>query len=268
MTDASPSRFIDRRIAGLGGWRGETLARVRALIHEADPAIVEEVKWRGVPVWSHDGIVCTGETYRAAVKLTFPKGARLADPAGLFNASLDGNSRRAIDIHEGDKINARALKTLIKAAVAANAKPRTARKAPAERKTVTLLSGGNPQIAKGDGDAPVAAYIAAMPGWKRQLGERLDALIVKNAPGVMKAVRWNSPFYAMPRKGWFLSFHVLTRYVKVTFFDGMALKPIPPGGTAKSGNARWIDIHENDEFDEPQMARWVKQALRLPGWKP
>lgn len=133
---------------------------------------------------------------------------------------------------------------------------------------VVLLSGGNPQIAKGDGDAPVQAYIAAMPGWKRGLGERLDALIVGNVPGVNKAVRWNSPFYGVEGQGWFVTFHVLTRYVKVTFFAGMSLQPIPPGGTVKSKDARWIDIYEDDVFDEVQMADWLKQAAALPGWIP
>ena len=116
----SASREIDRRIAELGDWRGDLLARLRALIREADPAVVETWKWRGVPVWEHDGIICTGETYKAAVKLTFAKGAALDDPARLFNASLDGNVRRAIDFHEGDKINEKALKALIRAAVALN----------------------------------------------------------------------------------------------------------------------------------------------------
>jgi hypothetical protein len=123
----SPARLIDARIKKLGDWRGETLARVRAVIKQADPGIVEEVKWRkpsnamlGVPVWEHDGIICTGETYKNAVKLTFAKGASLEDPSGLFNSSLEGNTRRAIDIHEGDKIDEKALKVLIRAAVALN----------------------------------------------------------------------------------------------------------------------------------------------------
>jgi hypothetical protein len=116
----SPSRLIDARIAELGDWRGTMLARVRALIKQADPAAVEEWKWRGVPVWSHDGIICTGETYKSIVKLTFAKGASLPDPAGLFNSSLEGNTRRAIDIHEGDTVDARALKNLVRAAVACN----------------------------------------------------------------------------------------------------------------------------------------------------
>jgi hypothetical protein len=117
-----PSDLIDGRIAELGDWRGETLARLRALIHEADPEVVEEWKWRGVPVWSHDGIICTGETYKAVVKMTFAKGASLTDPSRLFNASLEGNTRRAIDVHEGDKIDAKALKALIRAAVELNGK--------------------------------------------------------------------------------------------------------------------------------------------------
>jgi hypothetical protein len=116
---ASPSELIDARIEELGGWRGEALARVRELIHEADPDVVEEWKWR-VPVWSHDGIICTGEAYKKAVKLTFAKGASLEDPSGLFNSSLGGNTRRAIDIHEGDPIDEEALKALIRAAVALN----------------------------------------------------------------------------------------------------------------------------------------------------
>ncbi len=123
----SPSRLIDARIKELDDWRGETLARVRMLIRQADPEAVEEWKWRGVPVWSHDGIICTGETYKAVVKLTFARGAALHDPSGLFNSSLEGNTRRAIDFHEGDKINEKALKALIRAAVALN----TSKRAPA-----------------------------------------------------------------------------------------------------------------------------------------
>ena len=137
---------------------------------------------------------------------------------------------------------------------------------PARCEQAVLLSGGNPQIAKADGDAPVQAYIAAMPGWKRDLGKRLDALIVRNVPNVRKAVKWNSPFYGIEGQGWFLSFHVFTRYVKVTFFRGTSLRPVPPGAS-KGKDARWIDIHE-DELDEAQMATWVKQAAALPGWVP
>lgn len=128
---SSPSKLIDGRIKELGDWRGDMLGRIRALIKEADPDVVEEWKWRGVPVWEHDGIICTGETYKAVVKMTFAKGAALEDPAGLFNSSLDGNVRRAIDIREGEKINEKALKALIRAAVALNASK--AKKKPAKR---------------------------------------------------------------------------------------------------------------------------------------
>jgi hypothetical protein len=119
-TAASPSKLIDARIKDLGDWRGEMLSRIRAVIKKADPEVVEEWKWRGTPVWSHDGIICTGETYKSVVKMTFAKGASLKDPSGLFNSSLEGNVRRAIDIHEGDKINEKALKVLIRAAIALN----------------------------------------------------------------------------------------------------------------------------------------------------
>jgi hypothetical protein len=128
----------------------------------------------------------------------------------------------------------------------------------------TLLSGGNPQIAKGDGDAPVRAYIAAMPGWKRDVGRRLDAIIVRTVPGVCKAVKWNSPFYGVEGDGWFLNFHCFTKYVKVAFFRGTSLRPIPPG-QSKHKEVRYLDIHEDDEFDEKQFGAWVKQASKLPG---
>jgi hypothetical protein len=136
------------------------------------------------------------------------------------------------------------------------------------RKSPVLLAGGNPQIAKAEGDGPVQAYIAAMPGWKRDVGKRLDALIVRNVPNVRKAVKWNSPFYGIDGQGWFLSFHVFTHYVKVTFFRGASLRPLPPGGTPRSQESRWIDIRESDELDEAQMAKWVKRAAALPGWVP
>ena len=297
-TGNAASRLIDERIRSLGGWRAETLAEARRLIHKADPDIVEERKWikptnpLGVPVWSHAGIVCTGEVYKQVVKLTFARGACLEDPRGLFNSSLEGNTRRAIDIREGEVLDAKAFQALILAAVAENLRrERPKSKSPAKpvasppkagakakpgakeakpikvRKgeKVALLSGGNPQIAKADGDAPVQAYIARMPGWKRDLGKRLDALIVGSVPNARKAVKWNSPFYGIEGQGWFLTFHVFTQYVKATFFRGTSLRPVPPGGTGK--DARWIDIHE-DDLDEAQMATWVKQAAALPGWVP
>src|SRR5580765_8113543 len=134
-------------------------------------------------------------------------------------------------------------------------------KKPAKR--AALLSGGNPRIAMADGDAPVQAYIAAMPGWKRDVGRRLDALIVRTVPHVRKAVKWNSPFYGIDDQGWFLSFHTFAKFVKVTFFRGTSLRPVPPGGTSK--DARWINVYE-DGLDEAQLTKWVTQAAAIPGW--
>jgi hypothetical protein len=145
------------------------------------------------------------------------------------------------------------------------AKRKTTTKTKARKPTKPkLLSGGNPQIAKGDGDAPVQAYIAAVPGWKREIGRKLDALITRTVPGVRKAVKWNSPFYGIDGKGWFLSFHMYNNYVKVAFFRGVSLKPLPPG-ESKHKDVRYIDIREG-ELDEGQLAKWVKQASKLPGW--
>jgi hypothetical protein len=127
-----------------------------------------------------------------------------------------------------------------------------------------LLAGGNPQIAKGDGDAPVQAYIAAMPGWKRDVGRRLDELIERTVPGVRKAVKWNSPLYGVEGQGWFLGIHTYTNYVKVAFFRGASLRPVPPG-ESKSKGTRYLDIDEDDELDEVQLADWLKQASELPG---
>jgi len=132
-----------------------------------------------------------------------------------------------------------------------------------EKRGVVLLSGGNPQIAKAEGDSPVQAYIAALTGWKRDVAKRLDALVVRTVPNVRKAVKWNSPFYGVEGQGWFLSFHVFTRYIKVTFFQGTSLRPVPPGGTGE--DARGIDGHE-DDLDDAQITAWVKQAAALPGW--
>jgi hypothetical protein len=130
-----------------------------------------------------------------------------------------------------------------------------------------LLSGGNPQIAKADGDGPVQAYIAAMPGWKRDVGQRLDALIVRTVPTVRKAVKWNSPFYGIDGQGWFLNFHCFTKYVKVAFFRGRSLRPLPPG-ESKHKDVRYFDIREDDQLDETLVASWIRQASKLPGWEP
>lgn len=254
------SRLIDARIAQLDDWRGETLAQIRALIKQADPDITEDWKW-DVPVWTHHAIVCTGETYKKSVKLTFPKGAEIADPKGLFNASLEGKARRAIDFHEGDAINKAAFKALIRAAVAHNA-------ANSPSSKPRLLSGGNPQVSKAHGDAPVQAYIAAIPGWKREAARQLDAVITRTLPRVQKAVKWNSPFYGVQEQGgrsaWFLSFHCFDKYLKVAFFRGSSLVP-PPPVPSKQPEVRYFHIDENETIDERQLGDWIKQASRLPG---
>ena len=276
---SSDSELIDANIQALGDWRGETLARLRAAIQQADPEVTEEVKWRkpsnplGVPTWSHDGIICTGETYKSYVKLTFAKGASLEDPAGLFNASFGGGVRRAIDFHEGEKVNERALKSLVKSAVALNQATKGGRGGPAKDKgpsgggEVKLLSGGNPQMPKGDGDAPVQAYIAAMPGWKRDAGRKLDALIERTVPGVVKGVRWNSPFYGVEGQGWFVSYHCFDKYIKVTFFRGTSLDPLPPV-ESKDAETRFFHVYEDKAMDEAQVTSWIKQASKTPGWIP
>jgi hypothetical protein len=140
-------------------------------------------------------------------------------------------------------------------------KKKTARKTAAKP---VLLAGGNPQIAKAEGDAPVQAYIAAMPGWKREVGRHLDALITRTVRGVRKAVKWNSPFYGVGNEGWFLSYHCFAKYVKVTFLRGTSLRPLPPG-ESKHKEVRYLDIHENEPIDEAQLVAWVKQASQLPG---
>jgi len=161
-------------------------------------------------------------------------------------------------------------KTTMKAAAKRSAKKRgrVAKKFAAGRAAAKprLLAGGNPQVAKAEGDAPVQAYIAAMPGWKRDVGRRLDALIAAHVPGVRKAVKWNSPFYGVEGRGWFLSFHTFTNYVKVTFFRGTSLRPVPPG-ESRHEDVRYLDVRQ-DQLDEAQMANWIRQAAALPGWVP
>ena len=164
-----------------------------------------------------------------------------------------------------EKVHRKSASKVAGRRVAAKAAPRKTASQSRKVAKPVLLAGGNPQIAKSEGDAPVRAYIAAMPGWKRDVGRRLDALIVRNVPGVRKAVKWNSPFYGVSDQGWFLSFHVFARYVKVTFFRGTLLHPVPPGAS-KHKDVRYFDIHEGVPIDETQMARWVKQAAGLPGF--
>jgi hypothetical protein len=162
--------------------------------------------------------------------------------------------------------SAQVAKKAARRVVAKAAAPRrTAPKSPSGKVAQpVLLAGGNPQIAKGYGDAPVRAYIAAMPGWKRDVGRRLDAIIVRAVPGVYKAVKWNSPLYGIEGEGWFLGIHVFTKYVKVAFFRGTSLRPVPPG-ESRQKEVRYLDIREDDQLDEAQLSAWVKQASQLPG---
>jgi hypothetical protein len=259
----SASRLIDQRIRDLGDWRGSALSRMRTLIMKAVPAMTEE--WKGnCPAWSCDGVVCVGETHAKVVRLSFARGADVPDRTGLFNGSLEGTTRRTIDLREGEMIDAGAFERLIKVAVVVNGAaallPRSTKN---KTRPLKLIPGDNPHVAKGDGDVPVQAYIAAMPSWKREVGSRLDALIARVVPGVTKAVRWNSAVYGIEGQDWFLGMHVFMHYVKVNFFRGNSLRPMPPGCTAKSKDARWIDIREG-ALDEQQIEQWVKQAAALP----
>jgi hypothetical protein len=182
--------------------------------------------------------------------------------------SLKKTARRTPKVGPAKARARKSTATKLRRAAAKSSKPLKSASKSHSRKAAkpVLLAGGNPQIAKAEGDAPVQAYIAAMPGWKRDVGRRLDALIVRTVPGVRKAVKWNSPFYGVEGKGWFLNFHVYTKYVKVAFFRGASLSPVPPG-ESKDKEVRYLDIHE-DDLDEAQMATWVRQAAALPGWVP
>jgi hypothetical protein len=175
-------------------------------------------------------------------------------------------SRKSAKVGRPSAENRRGDKASAKRARAKAAKPRkTAPKSPSRKvPKPKLLSGGNPQIAKGYGDAPVEAYISDMPGWKSDVGRQLDALIEQAVPDVYKAVKWNSPFYGIEGEGWFLSYHCFTKYIKVGFFRGTSLRPLPPG-KSKQKEVRYLDIHEDNQLDEAQFAAWVKQASQLPG---
>jgi hypothetical protein len=299
---SSATAEIDKKIASLNDWRGATLAEVRSLIREVDPEVVEEWKWMGTPVWSHEGMYVLVNAHKDKVKITFFHGAKLADPKKIFNAGLDGNKWRAIDLAQGDKIDKKGFQELLRRAIAYNlehAAPKSkgsrasllskndaaspgvpeaktaqgrAPSKPTSGKSRTsakpkLLSGDNPQIAKGEGDEPVQAYIAAIPDWKQDVARRLDELIVRTVKDVKKAVKWNSPFYGMDGQGWFLSYHCFSKYVKVAFFRGAQLKPLPPGAS-KQEEVRYLDIRENDSIDEKTLASWIRQASKLPGMNP
>jgi hypothetical protein len=252
------SKKIDDFIAQFDDWRGTCLNELRRIVLNTDPRIVEEWKWE-TPVWSCNGVVCTGEVYKAAVKTTFAKGASLPDPDGLFTSSLDAKVRRAIDFREHETIDQASLQSLIRAAIAINVDR------PAKKKKVKLLTGGNPQIAKGDGDGPVQDYIDAMPDWKSEIGRQIDAIASKALPNVRKAVKWNSPFYGLTGRGWLIGIHCMTKYVKVAFFNGASFHPLPPD-ESKQKDVRYLNIYEGDSIDEKQMIDWLKQAAKLPGW--
>jgi hypothetical protein len=296
-------RTIDEYLAGVDDDQRAALNRLRRVIQSAAPRAEECISY-GLAAFRLDGraLVAFGATrdHCAFFPMSGTTIAAHADRLGRYKTS-----KGTIRFQPDNPLPMALVRLLVKARIAENAalqtKPRksaTKSKSPpkagappkakpgareakqsgskakpikvreGEKAPVVLLSGGNPQIANSDGDAPVQAYIAAMPGWKSDLGKRLDALIVRNVPNVRKAVRWNTPFYGIEGQGWFLGFHVFTRYVKVSFFRGTSLRPVPPGGTVRSKDARWIDIREGDELDEAQMATWVKQAAALPGWVP
>ncbi|MEZ4248155.1 MAG: DUF1801 domain-containing protein [Polyangiales bacterium] len=294
------------------------MKEIRATIHRVDPEVVEEWKWKGTPVWSHDGMYVLADPFKDKVKITFFHGAQLADPKKLFNNGLDGNKWRAIDLRESDRLDPKAFEALLREAIAYNTSnsvakskgstamgrtkktadakavetpAKTAAKETKASKTATtktaaketkaaktkaatpkaakkepkMLSGGNPQIAKGEGDAPVQAYLDALPGWKADAGRAIDAAIVRAVPKVKKAVKWNSPFYGVEGQGWFLSFHAFKSYLKVGFFKGAALKP-PPPVESKGDEVRYYHLNEGEALDEKRFVAWVKQAAAIPGW--
>jgi hypothetical protein len=262
--------------------------RLRTEIERALPDATSKV-WHGAPVWFVGDTPVVGYSVpaRGGVTLLFWNGQAFGDPAlnpvGKFKAAqirfgspaeiqLPALRRwlRKAGTELWDFSSLRPRKPARSATRTKSPPKADARAGPGASQSggaVKLLSGGNPQVAKADGEAPVRAYIAAMPGWKREIGESLDALVARTVPGVRKAVKWNSPFYGVEGRGWFLSFHCFTKYVKVTFFRGASLRPVPPG-PSKDKNVRYLDIHEGDEFDEARLADWVKQAAALSGWAP
>jgi hypothetical protein len=251
------------------------LRALRAFVRAAAPGLEESVKW-GNGCWLADGApVAYAYADRDHVQFGFIRGASLRDPRGLLQGK--GRFVRHAKVRRREDIDRAAFGALLRQAVrlggvvrkgGASAKAadraRSTRAAKA-RKAPVLLSGGNPQIQKGDGDGPVRAYLDAMPGWKREAGRRLDALVVRTLPGVRKAVRWNSPFYGTAEGGWFLSFHCITRYLKVGFLNGSSLRPLPPVAS-KDPNTRYLHLHEGDALDEDLVTGWIRQAASLPGW--
>jgi len=245
----------------------------------------ENKVWHGHPVWFLDGNPVAGYSkLKGCVRLLFWSGQSFDEPGLHKEGSFKAAEARFTAV---DEVDLKALKRWLGKArdiqwdyknlvrrkgkleplKGVGKKPAAARAGKSVKKAEKpkLLSGGNPQIAKADGDAPVQAYIEAMPGWKREVGRSLDALIERTVPGVRKAVRWNSPFYGS-EQGWFLSLHCLTKYIKVAFFNGTQLKPMPPVESKNQGT-RYFHIYENDQLDEQQLKSWIKQASKIPGWQ-
>jgi hypothetical protein len=262
-------------IASSGMEARPKLREVRKTMKSALPGAEEGIRW-GVPWYKDGGPIAGFAAYKNHVGLVFWLDELQTKVRRLLAEQGYTSGKRTLQIRFDQKVPAAAIRQILKAQAkmsevrskgVRNKRSRASGKArvppPAKERQAKLLTGGNPQIAKADGEAPVQAYITAMPGWKRDVGRRLDALIVRTVPSVRKAVKWNSPFYGVEGQGWFLAFHVFTRYVKVTFFQGTSLRPVPPGGTGE--DARWIDIRERD-LDEARMATWVQQAAALPGW--
>ncbi len=236
------ARRILRASARLGGGPRAAVA-IRAIGHSGALGHCARILWAGTIWWSDEPHVSAQTLVNLRGDAHLPTGTK---PKRL-SASPSAKSTRRKPV----STNRRKSKSKIAS---------TSRK-------VTLLAGGNPQIAKGDGNAPVQAYLAALSGWKQELGARVDALITRTVPKVAKAVKWNSPFYGIEGQGWFLSIHVFTRYLKIAFFRGVELEPLPPK-PSKHRDVRYLDIYEQDVLDEKKLASWIKQAAALPGWSP
>ena len=246
----SASALIDKRIADLGDWRGEALSRMRKLIKEADPEVVEEWKWLGTPVWSHGGIICTGESYKAIVKVTFAKGASLNDPVKLFNASLDGNTRRAIDIHEGEEVDAGAFKALIRSAVALNASGAKARPGRGERKMILTPA------------ASADEYIQYLGGWQRSYAEALRLAVRECAPELDERLKWGHLVYFM--NGPVLLIRAEPNRVLFGFFRGQRLRHLEPrlkpGGKYELAT---LELREGTALAKTTVTGLVTEATSL-----
>ncbi len=253
MKNRKKHTTVDDYLADVPAEARRRLGHIRAIAKRIVPDAREVISY-GIPAFRHGKVFLYFAAFKDHVSLFPPVPAK----GGLARQLAPYRNAKGNLLFPLDK---RFPVALVKQAVQALARQHAA---PARKaKQPKLLAGGNPQVRKADGDAPVQAYIAAIPGWKRGTAQALDALITKAVPGVAKAVRWNSAMYGMPGQGWFASFHVFTHYVKLTFFKGTSLAPAPAGGSARE--ARWIDIHEGD-LEEARLRRWVKQAAALPGW--